>query len=155
MYRCTNCGHTMSYPQSSCPGCGVILSGVRCDGCGHTDTKETFINNNHRCPKCGSAVYSGGVTSDYSRALRVPNASYKTSNTNTNATWSLVLGILSLLCGGPITAIPAIICGHKARSQIRENAQDGNGMALAGLILGYLALVFTVIVIIAAIISPE
>lgn len=74
MYKCSNCDHTMSYPQSRCPGCGVILAGVRCSGCGHTDTKETFINNNHRCPKCGSAVYSGGGTFD---DIIIPKTSYK------------------------------------------------------------------------------
>lgn len=57
MYRCSNCGYQMEYPLDTCPGCKVLLSGVKCNGCGYTDSKEVFIRNNHYCPKCGSFVY--------------------------------------------------------------------------------------------------
>jgi Domain of unknown function (DUF1707)/Domain of unknown function (DUF4190) len=36
-----------------------------------------------------------------------------------------------------LTAIPAIVLGHVARRQVRQTGQRGDGMALAGLILGY------------------
>lgn len=63
------------------------------------------------------------------------------------AVWSLVLGILSLVLLGPLAAIPAIICGHLSRRDIRRSngALAGGGMALAGLIMGYLAIVATII----------
>jgi len=62
------------------------------------------------------------------------------------AIWSLVLAILSFFCGWLITAIPAVICGHIARSKIRKSggALGGKGIATAGLILGYIALVLGV-----------
>jgi hypothetical protein len=48
------------------------------------------------------------------------------------------LAIASLACGLlVITAIPAIILGHMARSQIRRTGEDGAGMALLGLMLGW------------------
>jgi len=60
------------------------------------------------------------------------------------AVTSLVLGIVGLtLCFvGILTAIPAIICGHMARAKIRasDGALTGSGLALAGLITGYLSL---------------
>jgi hypothetical protein len=59
------------------------------------------------------------------------------------AIWSLVLGIVSLVfCCLPL-AIPAIICGHLARSQVKQMpaAASGRGMAMAGLIMGYMSLV--------------
>lgn len=64
------------------------------------------------------------------------------------ATTSLVLGVLAMLCFGPITGIPAIICGHIARSRAKRlPAQYGGaGAALAGLILGYLSLLYLLIV---------
>src|SRR4029453_10101312 len=37
------------------------------------------------------------------------------------AIWSLVLAILSFFCGWLFTAIPAVICGHVARSKIRKS----------------------------------
>src|SRR5216117_1554438 len=59
------------------------------------------------------------------------------------AIWSLVLAVLSFTCGWLFTAIPAVICGHIARSKIRKSsgALGGKGVATAGLILGYIALV--------------
>jgi len=59
------------------------------------------------------------------------------------AIWSLVLALLSFTCRWLFAAIPAVICGHVARSKIRksEGALDGKNIATAGLILGYIALV--------------
>jgi hypothetical protein len=67
------------------------------------------------------------------------------------------LAIAALVCGvaqlvaGPLTGIPAIILGHIARSRIRQTGEAGEGMALAGLILGYIGLVLFIIVVIAII----
>jgi Domain of unknown function (DUF4190) len=59
------------------------------------------------------------------------------------AIWSLILAVLSFTCGWLFTAIPAVICGHIARSKIRKSggALSGKGIATAGLVLGYIALV--------------
>ena len=60
------------------------------------------------------------------------------------AVWSLVLGILAivLVCIGPLFAIPAVICGHMAHSRIKRSAGalTGGGLALGGLITGYLSI---------------
>jgi Domain of unknown function (DUF4190)/GYF domain 2 len=71
------------------------------------------------------------------------------------AVTSLVLGILSFLTC-ILTGIPAIICGHIALSRARrEPAQYGGpGMALAGLILGYVSLVMLPLVIVPAMLLP-
>src|SRR4030095_5604710 len=62
------------------------------------------------------------------------------------AIWSLILAVLSFTCGWLFTAIPAVICGHGARSKIRKSggALGGKGIATAGLILGYIALVLCI-----------
>src|SRR5213593_4853085 len=75
-----------------------------------------------------------------------PPAPQPVPRTAPAAIWSLVLAILSFFCGCLITAIPAVICGHIARSKIRKSgdALGGKGIATAGLILGYLALVLGV-----------
>lgn len=66
-----------------------------------------------------------------------------------SAVWSLILGILSFVCGGFLTAIPAIICGHIGRSRVKQSggALSGMGMATAGLVLGYIALALNLILI--------
>lgn len=73
------------------------------------------------------------------------------------------LAIAALVCGCAqvffwiLTGIPAVILGHIARRQIRETGENGDGMALAGLILGYVGIgltvlfvIFIIIVVIAA-----
>lgn len=75
-----------------------------------------------------------------------PPISQATSRTAPAAIWSLVLAILSFLCGWLFTAIPAVICGHVARSKIHKSkgTLGGMGVATAGLVLGYIALVLNV-----------
>src|SRR5258708_3576810 len=60
---------------------------------------------------------------------------------------SLVLAILSFFCGAFLTAIPAIVCGHVAWSAIKKSggALNGKGIAIAGLILGYVAIPIAVL----------
>ena len=55
--------------------------------------------------------------------------------TNGLAIASLVCGVGTFVIG--LSFIPAIICGHIARGQIRRTGEQGGGLALAGLILGY------------------
>ena len=52
-------------------------------------------------------------------------------------------------CCGIFSGIPAAICGHKAQAKIKASngTLDGAGMALAGLILGYVAIGLTVVLI--------
>lgn len=80
-------------------------------------------------------------------------ASYTRTSTNTLAIVSLVFGILTWVVLPVIGALVAIVCGHLARSEIRRAPiglqEEGNGMALAGLILGYLHIVLVPLVVLA------
>lgn len=64
------------------------------------------------------------------------------------------LAIAALVCGVAqvflwfLAAIPAVVLGHMARKQIRQTGEQGDGMALAGLILGYIGLALTVLFVI-------
>lgn len=58
--------------------------------------------------------------------------------TNGTALGALVCGVLVPFYG--ITAIPAVILGHKARAEIRRSGEKGDGLAMAGLVLGWLAI---------------
>jgi hypothetical protein len=66
---------------------------------------------------------------------------------NSKALWSMILGILSLLCCSPL-GIVAIILGRGAQAEIARTGQGGEGMAKAGFILGIIALVLLVLQII-------
>jgi uncharacterized membrane protein len=65
---------------------------------------------------------------------------------NGKAVGSLVCGILTLFSGG-LTGIPAVILGHVARGEIRRTGESGDGMAVAGLVLGWLSIAFMVFMI--------
>jgi uncharacterized protein DUF4190 len=85
----------------------------------------------------------GSLQRHHERGKLPPPLLHPTSRIAPAAIWSLVLALLSFTCGWLFTAIPAVICGHVARSKIRksEGALDGKNVATAGLILGYIALV--------------
>jgi hypothetical protein len=63
--------------------------------------------------------------------------------TNGFAVAAIVCGIGQLIFWF-VGAVGAIIFGHLARRQIRQTGEGGAGLALAGLILGYVGLVLTV-----------
>ena len=72
---------------------------------------------------------------------------------------SLALGIAGIvLCLGPLTGIPAVICGHIAHSRIGKSggALGGGGLALGGLITGYISIaMIAVLGLLAAIAIPN
>ena len=71
--------------------------------------------------------------------------------TSSTAIVSLVAGLLSWVLLPWIGSIVAIIAGHMARSEIRrsDGALDGDGMALAGMVLGYVQIALTLLAVIA------
>jgi hypothetical protein len=69
--------------------------------------------------------------------------------TSTLAVVSLVFGILAWCVLPFVGAVVAIVCGHLARSDIRnthpERRPEGDGLAIAGLVLGYVQLLLSVL----------
>lgn len=77
---------------------------------------------------------------------------------------SMVCGILSLFfcfCGGMLLGIPAVICGHMALKQTGSERpgmtprMGGRGMAIAGLIMGYIGILLIIVGIIANVAGLE
>jgi|GEM_PF-366601 len=86
------------------------------------------------------------MTLETHQSSEMENPNSKTSGL---AIASLVLGLLSIFTVG-LFSLPAVICGHIALSQIKKSAGAvlGKGMAIAGLIMGYLMFLIGVIVMI-------
>jgi hypothetical protein len=90
--------------------------------------------------------YGGGYGSPYGQ----PAYGYPK---NSLAVWSLVLGIAAfVLSCGLLTGIPAIIVGHRARAAVAEGQANNPGMATAGIVLGWVATILSVLGIIAFVI---
>ncbi|HEV2540273.1 MAG TPA: DUF4190 domain-containing protein [Frateuria sp.] len=83
--------------------------------------------------------------------MNVPPPAYRT--TSAMAVVSLVFGIAAWCMLPVVGAIVAIVCGHLARGEIRraQGQQEGDGLAIAGLVLGYVQLAFGMVVLLFAI----
>jgi hypothetical protein len=73
-------------------------------------------------------------------------------HTNGFAIASLVLGILGILGDflfgvGIVGSVLALIFGYVGRSQIRERGDSGGGMAIAGIVLGWIAVALFILFI--------
>jgi hypothetical protein len=89
------------------------------------------------------------LTRDLSGQVVVPPLAYPPVRRGTNG-----MAIASLVCGigqfaglWLLGTIPAIVFGHMARRQIRQTGEGGDGLATAGLVLGWAGAALTMIVV--------
>ena len=121
----------------SCPACG---ENIVCD--------TAHVGTEIACPVCHAAIVvpeiTAGSTAHPPRTDTPP--AWTGYNATTAAPRTSRLAIASLVCSLAtlVTCIgwlPGIICGHLARSRIRRDSSlKGNGLATAGLTIGYLIL---------------
>jgi hypothetical protein len=111
--------------SSFCPGCGTNLSeGERfCGTCGRDTSASSTV------PRVDPAV-----------AFGLP------PETSGKAIVSLICGVFFLIL--PV-AMAAIVFGHLSRSEIRKSAGrlKGNGLAIAGLVLGYVGVALIAVIV--------
>ena len=67
------------------------------------------------------------------------------ASTEKNNLGGWALGLASLVCCGLFTGIPAIILGYLGMQAAKEGRASNKGMAIAGLIMGSLSIVWTII----------
>lgn len=130
MYQCPNCKNPIEYNMSVCPNCGYSFS---------NNNESNFSNNMPPNMPPYPPVQPKPVNNGFAIA-------------------SMVLGIISIPLScccyiGAIPAILAIIFGFIARNQISESfgAQTGDGMALAGIIMGFCTIGILIVLLILSI----
>jgi len=116
-----------------------------CEACGNTLAADDKF-----CRTCGRATTAASSVAA-STATPAPGV----VETSTKAVLSLVCGLLFFI---PFLFIAAIVFGHLALSEIRKSAGrlKGEGIAIAGLVLGYVEVAgIPFLLIIAAIVIPN
>jgi len=83
-----------------------------------------------------------------------------TARNNRTAIAALICGIGQFVLGltvfgNILLAIPAIICASIALKQIRQRGESGHGMAVAGLVLGILGVVYFLLILVLFVVGVE
>jgi len=148
-FPCPNCGQMISCDPVcagtpiSCPGCNVSIIVPDESVVSDENTPATAAPTGTIPPAVASEVASTPPPVPLVSPDQTPNPAAvvpPAQRTSRLAIASLVCSLLS-----PVTCIgwlPGIICGHMAKSRIhRDPLLKGNGLATAGLVIGYLSLV--------------
>lgn len=121
-----------------------------CQRCGAENPNEGRF-----CIQCGAALqgFASAPAAGPAPGGAAPSLS-GTPVTSGKAIGSLICGLMALF---PPIAIVAVVLGHLAISEIRKSAGriKGQGMAVAGLVFGYMGLMIIPILIVAAIAIPN
>lgn len=139
---CTSCGETV-YGTAFCELCGAAATSISQGRAVSESAQATDLAEQQR--RVRVAYEKAQQAAQQSRAQYAATP-YSPGHTNTLAILSLVLGFM----GGGLLSV---VLGHIAKSQIRRTRESGDGLATAGLILGYFWLLVSVIFVISSIVS--
>ena len=143
MALCTNCGFDKG-------------EGSYCGGCGQRTSQQPQYQQppqyqppQYQQPQYQQPQYQQPQFQQpqYQHAQYQPPQYQQAAGSNSLAIASLVASLISLLVLPIILAPVGIICGHVALSQINRTNQGGRGKATAGLIVGYISLLYGVVVV--------
>src|SRR5688572_4095139 len=101
------------------------------------------------CHNCGRPAVAASAPASSPTTGATPAAVSGAPQTDPKAILSLVLGLAGLFLFSIFAGIPAIVLGHMARARIRQSIGQlqGAGIALAGLILGYISVAIVPVII--------
>jgi Domain of unknown function (DUF4190)/Domain of unknown function (DUF1707) len=116
-------------------------------------TKEEFDLRTSRTMNARTYAQLGSVVADLPSGPSFGVMPYQgyypvvANPTSGLAIGALICGIAEIFTLG-FAAVPAVILGHLARQNIKKTGERGDGMAIAGLVLGYLGIgIWTLIII--------
>jgi hypothetical protein len=146
MSYCSACGTRQEPGASVCPACGNSLadSQRQVDPAAVPEpaprSSPPYTPPGYAPPPEKSQQPSVNFGTPYPGGSPISRyGAYNATPTSTAAIVSLVSGLSAWVVLPFIGALAAVIAGHMARKEIRESedGMKGNGMAIAGLILGY------------------
>ena len=135
--QCSNCGHINASFASSCTNCGVPLP----DQQQQQQQPPMWGAPSTAAPDYGASSFGqlpyGGMQAAYT--ADVVDAQKSARN-------GLIFGLVGLVCCGLILGLIAIIMGAQARSTLkRAGVMEGQGLALAAMIMGSVDVVLFIV----------
>ena len=155
--NCTTCGTALVPGALFCPNCGSRVTAPSSAGAPTAGLPPTYGEPNPPLSQpydvAPQDMVPQAVAPQWVAPGNAPAAVAGPPN-STAAVVSLVFGILTWVMLPVIGPIVAVVAGHMARAEIRRsNGQiGGGGMALAGLVLGYLQIALLVLAICAIVV---
>jgi Domain of unknown function (DUF4190)/Domain of unknown function (DUF1707) len=129
-------GHMRASDQDRERAAEVLKTGYA-DGRLGKDEYDEYLNRIYAARTVGDlATLTSQLPGGGAALLPVPAGPPKT---NSMAVASMICGFGEFFTFG-LTSIPAVILGHVSRGQIRQTGEAGAGMAMTGLVLGWLAI---------------
>ena len=118
------------------------------------NTEKMKMTDEKYCSECGEIIKINAEICPKCGVRQVEISDVIVNKTSGKAITSLILSLLWLYGLGSLLAI---IFGHIARAEIKNSngKLTGSGLALAGLIIGYISLGVVVIGILAAVAIPK
>lgn len=103
-------------------------------------------------PAAAGQPYQQPYPQPYPGQYQQPYPTYTPASrpTNTLAVVSLIASIAGVTFLPIVASITGVITGHMARRQIRETGEGGDGMAVAGVVIGWIGVGIAAIGIIVA-----
>ncbi|HTU73501.1 MAG TPA: DUF1707 and DUF4190 domain-containing protein [Trebonia sp.] len=92
----------------------------------------------------------GGVSHYPAGGYPIPAPSYPPAVRQTNG-----LAIGSLVCALMGLSLPAVVMGHISRAQIRDHNEAGDGLAVAGLVIGWVGMALWTLVFILLVVATH
>lgn len=94
-----------------------------------------------KAPAAQAAKTKPAATASAPVAAQVVNpAPVMVAKTNVLAIVALISGVVGLTVVPFVGSIVAVVTGHMARKELRRTGEQGEGLALAGLITGYIGI---------------
>ena len=119
---CPKCGAKVNDGAAFCGSCGSNLS--QNNNGFNQNQNNGFVQSNNNIPQTNNVSNSVG--------------------TNKYAIMSLVFSCIAFFIFGYL-CIAGIILGYKAKNEIAQTNEKGKGLATAGIVIGYVDLVFLII----------
>lgn len=104
-----------------------------CSKCGRPNPPYSTF-----CQHCGNNLRTEANNENTHNINFNIGRQYNPYKTNSYAIWSLVLACVSFIFGWAVTAVIAIILGNNAKTQIHMSNEQGENLANAGIILGWI-----------------